>query len=81
MNKKIWIWLLTAALGLSLAVREAVPVQAASGGYTRTYDTKNNTVVYTITSQSGNQVTIDCADAANTLMACLLYTSPSPRDS
>lgn len=77
MNKKIWIWLLTAALGLSLAVREAVPVQAASGGYTRTYDTRNNTVVYTITSQSGNQVTIDCADAANTLMAGLTQPGQS----
>lgn len=77
MNKKIWIWLLTAALGLSLAVRETEPAQAASGGYTRTYDTRNNTVVYTITSQSGNQVTIDCADAANTLMAGLTQPGQS----
>ncbi|WP_297720230.1 sortase B protein-sorting domain-containing protein [Intestinimonas sp.] len=77
MHRQIWRGLLTAVLGFSLAVRVAVPAQAASAGYTRTYDTKNNTVVYTLSAQAGEQVTIDCADAANTLMAGLTQPGQS----
>ena len=71
MYKRIQCRLLTAVLGLSLAVRAAVPALAASDGYTRTYDTKHNTIVYTISPQAGECVTINCADVANTLMAGL----------
>ncbi len=79
MYKQIWRGLLTAVLGISLAVRVAIPAQAASNGYTRTYDAENNTVVYTISSQAGKQITIDCADVANTLMAGLTQPGHSAR--
>lgn len=71
MKKRILHGLLTAVLGFSLAARLASPALAASGGYTRTYDVQNNTIVYTISSDAGDRVTINCNDVANSLMAQL----------
>ncbi|WP_297213885.1 LPXTG cell wall anchor domain-containing protein [uncultured Flavonifractor sp.] len=71
MNKRIRVGLLAAVLGFSLAARGLGPALAASGGYTRTYDPQNNTIVYTISSGAGDWVTINCNDVANSLMAGL----------
>lgn len=71
MQNRIGRGLLAAALGFSLVVRGASPVQAASQGYVRSYDTRANAIVYTITADAGDRVTINCNDVANSLMAQL----------
>ncbi|OUQ58671.1 hypothetical protein B5E56_10405 [Flavonifractor sp. An112] len=71
MKKRILHGLLAAVLGFSLVAGGATAVLAASGGYIRTYDTAENTIVYTISPNAGDRVTINCNDAANSLMAQL----------
>ena len=54
--------------------------QSSVGGITETLSKQAVSVVETVQTAEGDTIQVQRADGAAALVACLLYTSPSPRD-
>ena len=80
LSRKVAVIMLTAALTLSLCVISVLPARGRPGMDAMTYNIDTLPARDLIPAAGGPVDEPDYTPPARTVSACLLYTSPSPRD-